>query len=443
MQLIVYTALGWTPSGEHENNPGATVALLVSEGDAQATIFVRRMLQIAGELVRQKWKARPDLYYHSRRQPTHHDIQQEAEPRQDGDVRQQPLPTLPESLTLKDALHKTRAKLLRNVYISPIRDLEALEHALTYTLPGLARRLLDAQGSPPLRLVVMDSLAPLFYVDQPGSSFGALMLRTRWSNLIADELKKLARFGMICRAFSEQLDRESSSTIDGSLPSSIKTQGGTAVVVLNHVSDVFDRDLGDVYQILRRQQVSKVTGGQAMDVTAERAKRDLEPPLSYSAQSPFFTGLLASVKIPAVGKHESRPDATEEQLHFAPHLSKQAALGHVWNNCINARIFLCKHDVSNGGDSKADADKFKDQVKIDSFEKFAHDDRRSKLRRTLHLIFSPSAPSRSAPYVISKMGLRSAVDPDSSALAETHELRHEKKLIGSSSPSHKRRRETT
>ncbi|CAO1629099.1 unnamed protein product [Parajaminaea phylloscopi] len=441
MQMAVFAALGWTPADLANDNPdwppadlgqnAGTVAILVSEGDAQATLVVRRMLQMAEELIRRSWQRRADR---GRRHGS-----PGAEVGRVDDVSGARRLKGGHREILEKTVKQASSLLLRNIRISPIRDLEALEHALTYTLPGLARRLLESHGSPPLRLVILDSLAPLFYSDQPGSSFAGLMLRTRWTNLIADELKKLARYGMHHSTPSpaEHLKQERSSDA-GEEVSAIQATPpiacGAAIVIINHVSDAFEKDLAALYQILKSQRAHAATAdgtdsqaqppqqqhkSQACAVPANK-----EPPLTYAAQSPFFSGLLASVKDLHTPRNETHDAAGlyDDARLTAPMFGKQAALGHVWNNSINARIFLSRRDVfrlpdgESHGEPRAGADLAGDAFPGDDDGQFE-----APLRlRALHMVFAPWAPARSSTFVITKAGLSVAGDECVSPLAAQH-----------------------
>lgn len=421
IQMAVYAALGWQPgfeiaqasraySADPDTRKPRTVALLVSEGDAQATLFVRRMLQMAEDIVRERWHEWHRL--HSTTSP------HSSSSRLDHSIHETerlgiPLPVLMQSVS---------SRLLENVHISPIRDLEALEHALTYTLPGLARRLLETDSAPPLGLVLLDSLAPLFYADQPGSSFGALMLRTRWSNLLADEFKKLSSIGMDLRPPKSPGLQPDPGEED--LRGSPLEGSGAAIVILNHVSDVFERDLIPVQRILqqqqRRSQLHSKIGQERQQFTCSVSTKfhipaqaiAKEPPLTFAAQSPFFSGLLASLGIPPNaqsaqstreadhGKDEETDeddgDDDDNLPIVASHLAKQAALGHVWNNCINARIFLTRKRRA-GSETLDDGEH--------STQGLSASQRMPPTRR-LHLVFAPRAAPRSTLFEITKAGVR-------------------------------------
>lgn len=296
-------------------------------------------------------------------------------------------------------------QLLRNVHIASIRDLDALDHVLEYTLPGLAHRLLEEQRDgmmdpsssssapmassslgprPPLRLVILDNLPSLFYAAQPTSGNKNLMFSRGMSlNGIADSLKRIARIGsgldlsppplknefkgdadaaIKLEALAENKIEE--DVIDGTprqedwprLPQEhqLPVSGGSAVVVINHVSDAFERDLQSMRDIAITSSDSSRRGP---------TTRSGEPPLAYAEQAPYFSGLMdsfssaTSLTDASSSEDGPKPAATHgpfatrgmsmllqemDPLEGGNTGAKQAALGHVWNNCINARVMLCK-----------------------------------------------------------------------------------------------------
>lgn len=220
----------------------------------------------------------------------------------------------------------TLQQLLDHVETSPVADADALEHALSFFLPPLlaARRGTEGsallgedvgppgersellrpdlegeppgpangvdgvnapaprrRGKPPVRLLVLDSLAALLRAETALTG-GGLVARSRRLCSLSDRLKALA------------------------------LEYHLAVVVVNQVSDVF-------------------SGTGASDA----------PEMLYAAQARHFNGQSASVR-------------------------KEAALGIVWANCVNARLMLARTgrrrliapgdvgaaDGADGGDSR-------------------------------------------------------------------------------------------
>ena len=116
--------------------------------------------------------------------------------------------------------------LLDNIHTNLCKDIEALDHALSFVLPALLRGRLSSDTSPllgqqppainhgakPIRLLILDSIAALLRGEAAFNSTSAgLTQRSRQLCIIADKLKAIA------------------------------VQFSLAVVVINQVSDVFAR----------------------------------------------------------------------------------------------------------------------------------------------------------------------------------------------------------
>lgn len=363
MQLAVECALGEEGTGAE----AGSVAMLLSEGDAQATSFVRRMVQM-------------------------------AEARGGPDEQQ------------------TRvAQLLANTHVASIRDLEALEHAIEYTLPGLAGRLLDEQREqdqdahakcrPPLRLIVLDNIAALFSDAETSKNMSNLLIRSRWSCLVADGLKRLTQVGA-------SVGEES------------------AIVVVNHVTDAFERDLPPIQRVVDSEERQMARGREAVDRQVYG-----EPPLTYSVQSPYFSGLLASLRVEPTHRQINGDDEKERaqnEVHrplslLFGYIAKQAALGSVWNNCINARIMVTRAYALqsptqvNGFHEPPRARPLGIRARRNEKENQDVSQRLSRRNgerilplRRLSVIFSPCAAPRSARFVVGHRGLSFIAEDDAS-----------------------------
>ncbi|TKY88481.1 hypothetical protein EX895_002469 [Sporisorium graminicola] len=227
-----------------------------------------------------------------------------------------------------------RAQLLCNLHVACVADVEALEHALKYSLPGLMVRLSSkhaqdaaSTASPEVGVVLVDNLPSLFQEDPVAGDIDSLVQRSKMLVEIADALKRLA--------------------VSGSCV-------GRAVLVLNHVSDAFgiDKDIArrfvfdsaDRIRIARAQRGGGGGGQQEAGATAS-ALPDYAAAMEYASQSAFVSGLLASVPptlaeaIGASAVQESR--AGDDGPLYALH-PRTAQLGHTWSNLVNVRLFLSK-----------------------------------------------------------------------------------------------------
>lgn len=469
---------------------------MISEGDTQGSIAVRRMLEMAEHIARRRWRKS-----HTQASGAPHDhgdasgSQPSTKRRRLAGSRFDPASSPPED----EAVELAKQQVLRNVHLASIRDLDALEHVIEYTLPGLAQRLLDQKThnchheasqasssthtaptpSPPLRLVIVDNLPCLFYATHP-TSMNAMVARSRALGNLSDGLKRIARIGSPLDAMTTKISvRVKEEPAATPLPASADSSpamhspddGGSAVVIINHVSDVFERDLRALSEISSCSiPPPSCSSSSAMQSSSQMSRTTGEPPLAYSHQSPLFSGLTTSVRaVSSLSRMDSlQEDDEEDSAHPVPvhsgllgrqvpdlsHLAggfpgnsfpstqgagplgevemeadplisgafpgaKQAALGHVWNNCINARIMLCRtgrrvrkslEEIEEGErhrDRDGDGDKEGSQRGGHAASSLFH----SKLRTstplfTATLVFAPHAPMRETFFRLSAAGVQ-------------------------------------
>ncbi|CDU26181.1 probable DNA repair/recombination protein Rec2 [Sporisorium scitamineum] len=222
-----------------------------------------------------------------------------------------------------------RDQVLRNLHVACVADVEALEHALKYSLPGLMARLSSSAqhtvspASPEVGIVVVDNLPSLFQEDPVASDIDSLVQRSKMLVEIADALKRLAVAG---------------------------NSAGRAVIVLNHVSDAFgiDKEIArrfvfdsaDQIRFARaqRRDPQHAVGG------VQSALPDYPAAMEYASQSTFVSGLFASVPptlAEAIGARAVQEELEEEGPLWTLH-PRTAQLGHTWSNLINVRLFLSK-----------------------------------------------------------------------------------------------------
>ncbi|SJX63335.1 probable DNA repair/recombination protein Rec2 [Sporisorium reilianum f. sp. reilianum] len=221
-----------------------------------------------------------------------------------------------------------REQVLRNLHVACVADVEALEHALKYSLPGLMARLSSrppqlavSAPSREIGIVVVDNLPALFQDDPVAGDIDSLVQRSRMLVEIADALKRLA--------------------VDGGAV-------GRGVLVLNHVSDAFGIDKETARRFVLdsadRIRFARAHGRRGSASPGESALPDYPAAMECASQSAFVSGLLASVPptlaeaIGARAVHEHRADdAPLYTLH-----ARTAQLGHTWSNLVNVRLFLAK-----------------------------------------------------------------------------------------------------
>ena len=295
---------------------GCGVALITSGGERTGQAFIRRATQVAELAVRSRIR-------NQRRSTRTQDDDEDDDMGPEGEVT---------------AVHQAVQQLLRNVHIACVADMEALDHALKYTLPGLQARINQAwhdkqntfkrgtndldeansQSPMPLGLVIIDSLPPLFHEESTSNSMETLVQRTRTLVDIADALKVL------------------------SLPSA-RYDHGKAILVLNHVSDAFgkDRELANRFVYACSDRIREKEAPLRLGL-GDFPRHSVNLP--YADQGAFFTGLLASVP-PTLAETLSRREAGSTSKRdgelYVLH-PRTAQLGHVWTNSINVRVMLSK-----------------------------------------------------------------------------------------------------
>ncbi|SPO38249.1 uncharacterized protein PSFLO_03726 [Pseudozyma flocculosa] len=301
------------------------IAYITSGGHSAAQAFVRRAVEVADSAVRKRLR----------------NAAASAE-------------SCPNQQDEDAAVDQAKGQLLANMHIACVNDVEALDHALKFTLPGLFARTHQPAATPsvrcahtssagqsgqqaPIGLVIVDSLPPLFHEDSATQSMDNLVHRSRALVEISDSLKRLA----------------------GSSPGPYGQRAGTmgaAVVVLNHVSDAFDaeKEIANRFVFSSSDRLRAARKGINTPNDAARdvweADAMLAPmALPYAEQGAFFTGLLASVPptlaetlslVEPLRTPSSSGNLSSTQLYALQ--PKTAQLGHVWANSINVRLMLSK-----------------------------------------------------------------------------------------------------
>lgn len=485
LQLAVHTALG------APDRPAGSVALMISEGDTQGSIAVRRMLEMAEHITRRRWRKS-----HANGNGTAHDLgdasssESSAKRRRLAGSGSGPAASPLEEETVELA----KQQVLRNVHLASIRDLDALEHVIEYTLPGLAQRLIEQEAqhrntgtsqassstsaayppSPPLRLVIVDNLPCLFYATHP-TSMNAMVARSRALGSLSDGLKRIARIGSPLDAMSakgsvrpkeEPAPTPESASVNSYSTGHSSVDGGSAVVIINHVSDVFERDLRALSEIASFSIPPSSSFASSAMQSSSQVRTAGEPPLAYSHQSPLFSGLTTSVRaVSSLNRMDLLQEEEEEepaqlvysgllgrQVPDLSHLSsvipsnsftsalgaaageaemesdplisgafpgaKQAALGHVWNNCINARIMLCKTgrrvrksleqiEEEEKDRHRGDAASMTTTAAAPDSHLFSSKLRTSTSLFTATLVFAPHAPMRETFFRLGAAGVQS------------------------------------
>ncbi|KAE8232363.1 hypothetical protein CF326_g2606 [Tilletia indica] len=339
LQMAVHTVLGiradkpdveWDPS----RRPSG-VAILTPHGEAAASSLISRLVELATAL------------------PQYRPRNAREGDGRGGRRRRQGTPASIHNL--EDSMGEHVDVILRNVHVACLRDADALDHALAYTLPGLQQRLRtgNERDKGPLDLVIIEGL-PAFLQDDSVdmNKFQGRFMRAKLLCSIADKLR--------CLSLSS---RSRKGTMDATtVESCIRHEDyGPAILVINHVSDAFDREAGIVRAVLQEGHISihelqlhatasenERTLPSTLAISADSA---LDPPLAFDLQSIHSSGLLSTIPS-SVGAAGIRPqrDASGHELpleldDFARALKgrlKSAQLGNVWANCINARLVLSR-----------------------------------------------------------------------------------------------------
>jgi DNA repair protein RAD57 len=223
----------------------------------------------------------------------------------------------------------------------------------------------------PIRLLVLDSLTALLRgAETPYTSSSAGMTaRSRHLCSVGDKLKALA------------------------------VEYELAVVVINQVSDVFDRrpvarpvdtdETDTTHPNKRPSQSQHPSSSQSVNLTHDQAwyAAGPDPPLLYATQARWFSGQGSNGK-------------------------KEAALGVVWANTVNTRVMLSRtgrrrvvepEEVyqKGGGQDGGDIAWEKDDEQPDQ----AGQELQRTLVRRAHLVFSPFAPPGTVDYIIRPAGI--------------------------------------
>lgn len=242
--------------------------------------------------------------------------------------------TVAELLSNVHTKHVIEVPEARKLFLESLTDEQRLEHetsevemlelALAHHIPSTIEAL-AAAGRPKIRLLLVDSIGALFRASFDNSHSG-LSQRSTMLCQISDKLKVLA------------------------------TRYDLAVVVVNQVTDVFDRAS-----------------------TADA--------MSYAMQSRFFSGQTSD-------------------------LAKEASLGLVWANSVNVRVMLSRtgrRRKLNHGDlsqKRTRLSAYDREVLLEAGQD-PEADYESTLIRRMHLVFSPFAPEAMLDFVIIESGIHS------------------------------------
>lgn len=262
-------------------------------------------------------------------------------------------------LATHDPARRIREKdLLDNIHTNVCKDIEALDHALSFVLPALLRSRQPSDTSPllgqrpsytgarPIRLLILDSITALLRGETAFSSTSAgLTQRSRHLCIVSDKLKALA------------------------------VEFHLAVIVINQVSDVFARPT--------------VTISPSSSFALSQFYNDgPEPPMLYATQARWFSG--------------------QSEM-----LQKEASLGIIWANAVNTRVMLSRtgrRRILKQDDLSTIKRKRKREVDDDEMSGPVVEDHKPTLIRRMHLVFSPFAPSGTVDYVITPSGVHSIPD---------------------------------
>lgn len=311
-----YGMAPWTDAIVSHTGLGA--CYITSSGERGAHSIIDRALELADYAIRERFERMDAL----------------AGPEGSQDA-------LDRHILLARALELGRDQVLRNLHVACVADIEALEHALKYSLPGLISRLSkqqrhiqNQQASPEIGIIVVDNLPSLFQEDPVAGDIDSLVQRSKMLVEIADALKKLS--------VSDHVSRAAAST-------------DRVVLVLNHVSDAFgvDKEIARrfVFDSADRIRLSRSKGPttqqqQQQDRVPESVYPDYPMSMEYATQSAYVSGLLASVPptlAEAIGTNALRSnDGNNNESPLYVLHPRTAQLGHTWSNLINVRLFLSK-----------------------------------------------------------------------------------------------------
>jgi DNA repair protein RAD57 len=286
-------------------------------------------------------------------------------------------PAIPHRLDVK--------ALLDNVHTNLVKDVEALDHALSFVIPALLKNrngrdgispLLGqgvggesgnggVKGGRPIRLLVIDSITALLRGTEVSLSSTMKGLTQRSKHLcdISDRLKALA------------------------------VEYNLAIVVVNQVSDVFTKPTGFFPPQTPTQPSS--SSDPSSSLAFAFGCEGASPPMLYATQARWFSGQSES-------------------------LAKEASLGIVWANAVNTRIML-----SRTGRRRLLRDENLGYIKKKNKEGGGRGDERDEeggligpivddlaptLIRRLHVVFSAHAASGIVDYAITPSGVHSIAD---------------------------------
>ena len=268
------------------------------------------------------------------------------------------------------------ASYLDNIYFIKAQDIETLIHLLDYQFPHSIDTILQQSrltpSTRPIRLIILDSIAAPVRVAHEVNN-GGFIQRSKDMGAVIDKLKKLAG------------------------------ENECAVVVVNQVSDVFERG-----------------GRKIFDGSIDPFDEFLPTtPSSSSSSSPFIPPLPALIHPPP----SRRPSRNLPHLKYSlppnlynkyqnPHFSgqsathgSQASLGYAWANLIGSRIMLertgRRRMIRQGGREDANSD----GEGINGIEE-GEGEEEEVLVRKMSMIFSPYAPRGEVDFITEEGGIR-------------------------------------
>ena len=264
--------------------------------------------------------------------------------------------------------------LLDNVHTNKCTDVDALDHALSYSLPWELEK--NRLAGKEIRLIILDSITALFRGAETAfsSTSSGLAHRSKLLCSIADKLKALA------------------------------VEYDIAVVVINQVSDVFNKLPQSAPSFTQSSGPSQIQASQAQSAydfsTQFYTDPGPEPPMLYSTQARWFSGQSQGYR-------------------------KEASLGIVWANAINTRVMMsrtlrrrriaveslssvankrARRDASTGNGNGEDSVETTNTLQDESWGIELESDTPTLIRR-FHLVFSPFAPASTTDYIIAPSGI--------------------------------------
>lgn len=301
--------------------------------------------------------------------------------------------------------------LLDNILSNRVSDIDALEHALSYVIPALLESRLKTSSSSsssqpfpsrshlkPIRLIILDSLTALLRGGSASSpstrpaatSSSSLTERSKHLCVVADLLKALAaRYDLavvVINQVSDVFQRQQHSSSSGV----VAAYSSPLMLAGTPPSSAWDQTqpFGPGMAQQQQQGTSSASGG--------------DPPMLYASQSRWFSG---------------QSDV----------LNKEASLGIVWANAVNVRIMLSRtgrrrmldqddlRPVKRRRPREDDDDEEEDEAGIGAGAD-GKGERRSRIQidkakptliRRMHVVFSPFCPSGTVDYAITPSGIHS------------------------------------